>query len=882
MRELHCARAASATCEAAATGASLAMTTSFTSAATVGALLRQHRLLAGFTQEALAERAGLSPRGVQLLERGLRTTPRAETLRLLADALELDATARAALVAATHPELATDAASAAPGLCPVRPPLPPTLLIGREAEVTTVRALLRPQAHPQGTRLLTLTGPGGVGKTRLALALAAELAASYPGGVAWAELGPLGDPALVPGAIAAAFGIRDDSEGALSTELQRAEHPLLLVLDNCEHLLPAMPLIGKLLAVCPLLTVLATSRARLRLRGEREIPLGPLALPDASAHAALPLDVLASVAAVRLFVARAGEVSPDFAVTPDNAAAVAAICRQVDGLPLALELAAARIKLLPPAALLSRLQQPLAFLSGGARDLPPRHQTLRDTIAWSHGLLTPAEQRLFHRLAVFAGGFTLSAVEAVGDLDDFAALGDQSLLRPLAPVADEPRWTMLETVREYAWECLAASDEEDHIRHAHASYFLALAERAEPELTGPDQTAWLDQLELEHDNLRGALAWAINHDPSTALRLAGTLWRFWYVRGYLREGRDWAEAALAHAGGSLAQRAAAFYTAGDLAQEQGDYAFAAPRLTAGLAAAQQAGEPGIAARCLSGLGFIARNQGAYETAEEYHQQALVLQRALGDQRAIACTLGNLGSIAQNRGAETEAEQLLAEALVSFRGLDDRPMAADILANLAILANQQGEHGRAARFAEEALDTYRSHGDRQGAATALVALANAARGEADLLEARTLYEEALDLFRAVHHQPGNVSALTHLATLALDTGDVHQALPLLTDVLRLLQRTGDARAIATALAATARAEAAQEHWEQAGRLAGAATALGALHRTPLAFEDATQHHLTATASAAIGEDAWAAALAAGQALPLERAIAEALASTHLPT
>ncbi|MFN8678177.1 MAG: tetratricopeptide repeat protein [Thermomicrobiales bacterium] len=856
------------------------MSTPFPADPTLGALLRQHRLLAGLTQEALAERAGLSPRGVQLLERGLRTSPRAETLRLLADALDLDAPARAALIAATHPALAATPAPAAPGLRPVRPPVPPTPLVAREGEIAATCALLQPPGHTVATRLLTLTGPGGVGKTRLALEIAAALHACFPGGATWADLAPLGDPALVPGVIAAAFGIRDDSEAALLAALQRVEQPLLLVLDNCEHLLPAMPLVATLLAASPHLAVLATSRARLRLRGEREFPLGPLALPGTTATATLPLTELSRVAAVRLFVARASEVNPDFALSPDNAAAVAAICRQVDGLPLALELAAARIKLLPPAALLSRLQQRLTFLAGGARDLPPRHQTLRDTIAWSHGLLTPAEQILFHRLAVFAGGFTVAAMETMGDLEALTALADQSLLRPMAATSDEPRWTMLETVREFARECLAESGEEDHVRRTHASHFLALAERAEPQLTGPEQTAWLDRLELEHDNLRAALAWAVPHDPGMALRLAGALWRFWYVRGYLREGHDWAEAALAQPGGSLTQRAAAYYTAGDLAQEQGDYDEAAPRLAAGLAAARQAQDPGIAARCLSSLAFIARNQGAYDDAESYLQQALVLQRELGDVRAIACTLGNLGSLAQNRGAEAEATQLLAEALVSFRGLGDLPMAADILANLAILANQQGEPARAARFAEEALGTYRTHGDRQGAATALVAVANAARGEGDLLEARTLYEEALDLFREVHHQPGSVSTLTHLATLALDTGDTPRALPLLADTLRLLQRTGDERAIATALAATARALAALGHWEQAGRLAGAAIALRATPRTPLPLEDADQRHLANAASHNIGEAAWATAVAAGRALPQERALTEALAGIHL--
>ena len=853
------------------------MTTSFSTSTTLGALLRKHRLVAGLTQEALAERAGLSPRGVQLLERGLRTAPRAETLRLLADALELDDVARAALVTAMQGERLAAPAAPTAALRPVLPPVPPTSLVGRQHEITVARSLLSGGDQSGPSRLLTLVGPGGVGKTRLALAIAADLATDFPGGVAWAELAPLGDPALVPGAIASAFGIRDDSASAILEELHHTHLPVLLVLDNCEHVLPAMPLVAQLLATSPSLTILATSRSRLRLRGEREFPVEPLALPGSRPASIVSLAEVAEVDSVRLFVARAVDVRPDFALTPENAAAVAAICRQVDGLPLALELAAARVKLLPPAALRSRLQGSLAFLTGGARDLPLRHQTLRDTIAWSYGLLIPAEQALFRHLSVFTGGWSIEAMEAFGDLGACASLADQSLLRPLAANGDHPRWTMLETVREYALECLAASGDEHAARTTHATFFLSLAERAEPELTGPDQAIWLDRIETEHDNLRGALSWAVAHDPGAALRFVAALWRFWYVRGYLREGRNRAEAALAQAGGTLAQRAAAFHTAGDLAQEQGDYHQAVSLLNAGHTAAMQAGDAAIAARCLSGLGFIARNQGDYEAAEGLHQEALALQRELGDQRAIACTLGNLGSLAQNQGAEAQAEHLLTEALVTFRALGDQPLAADIMANLAILANQQGEHARAARLAEEALATYRPLGDRQGAATVLVALANAARGEGDLLEAKALYDEALDLFRDVHHQPGIVSVLTHLATLALDAGDALQASQFLSESLHILQQTRDQRATATTLAACARAMAAQEQWEQAGRLSGAASALCPVAGPSRPVQDASEEHLTALATAAIGEATWASARAAGQSLSLDRAIAEALAN-----
>jgi predicted ATPase/DNA-binding XRE family transcriptional regulator len=861
-----------------------------TSSATFGMLLRQLRLAAGLTQEGLAERAGVSARGVQDLERGVRLAPRAETLRLLADALDLDAAARSTLITAAHPELQPSPISTASPERLSPPPIPPTPLVGREQEVAAACALLRRPDGEAGAKLLTLTGLGGVGKTRMALALAAELAPEFADGVAWVELAPVREPDLVAAAVARALGVHETGDQPLAEALVAfiANRRLLLVLDNLEHVLAAAPLVAQLLAAGPQLTVLATSRARLRLRGEQELPIPPLAVPDTDATP--PLEGLAGVAAIRLFTERAQEVLPDFALTAENVAAVAAICRRLEGLPLALELAAARIKLLPPAALLSRLERRLPLLSGGARDLPHRQQTMRDAIAWSHDLLTADEQAVFRRLAVFVGGFTLEAAEDVGGrppfppsaappsvLDLVGSLGDQSLLRPVAGNTGEPRFALLETIREYAGECLLSSGEEEATRHAHAACFLALAERAEPELTGPAQTAWLDRLEVEHDNLREALGWSVRHDPPTALRLVGALWRFWWVRGYLSEGRNWAEAALAQEGGTPAERARGFYVAGDLAQEQGDYDRAQLLLTAGRDAAGTAGEPAMSALCLNGLGFTARNQGAYDEATRYHEEALALQREIGDRRAIACTLGNLGSISQHRGQAAQAEALFSDALATFRVLGEQSPAADVAVNLAILANQEGDHGRGRRLAGEALNTYRALGDRQAAATTLLALANAVRGEGDLPQARMLYGEALDSFRAVDHLPGIATALTHLATMTLDDGDTAQAVPLLAESLHILHRTGDRPATPAALVATARAAAARGRWEQVALLVGAARALrDALGVPEPPSEDEAQRWLITAGTTAMGEARVARAEAAGRVLPLEQAIAEALA------
>src|SRR5215204_4636370 len=407
-------------------------------------------------------------------------------------------------------------------------PLQPTPLVGREKEVAQVCDLLRGEA----TRLLTLTGPGGTGKTRLALQAAADLLEDFTDGTFFVQLATLSEAELFLSAVAETLGVRETAEQPLDESLKDYFHErqLLLILDNFEQVLGAAPTVTELLAGAPGLKVLATSRAPLGLYGEHEFPVPPLTLPDLKRPP--PLERLTQYEAVGLFVERARALKPDFSITNESAPAVAEICVRLDGLPLAIELAAARIKMLPPKAMLQRLTSRLKLLTGGARDLAERQRTLRATIEWSHALLDEGEQVLFGRLAVFSGGRTLEAIEAIcdaeGDLpvdafEGVSSLLDKSLLRQEEGSNGEPRFVMLETIHEYARERLKASGESEETRRLHAEYFLALAEEAEPELSGADQLACLERLEAEHDNMRAALAWSLEKEPETALRLAGAL-----------------------------------------------------------------------------------------------------------------------------------------------------------------------------------------------------------------------------------------------------------------------------------------------------------------------------------------------------------------------
>jgi len=782
---------------------------------------------------------------------------------------------------------------------PTNLPAQLTSFVGRERELAEVDRLLAAQ------RLVTLTGPGGVGKTRLALLAAAAALDAFPGGVWFVGLAPVADPALVPAAVAQALGVRETPGRPLVetlTDALRAKR-LLLVLDNCEHLLPAAaPVVAELLAAGPGLKALATSRAPLRVAGEHEHPVPPLGLPPLPdpLHPPSPA-ALSRHEAVALFVERAAAVRPDFALTAASTPAVAAICRRLDGLPLALELAAARVKLLPPQALLARLDRRLAVLTGAPRDAPARQQTLRATLDWSYALLGPSERTLLARLAVFAGGFSLEAAEAVGAgaaeaaaeggaappldvLDGLGSLVDHSLLRQEAPPDGAPCFRMLETVREYARERLEQSGEAAAVRRRHAAYFLALAERAAPGLSGPAQGAWLERLEGEHDDLRAALAWAAADEQSGAagLRLAGALGRFWEARGHFSEGLHWLEQALeASAGAPSGARAAALYAAGVLAgrarQADDPGGAARTRFEQGLALFREAGDQRGVAACLDQLGTLARERGDHGLGRALCEQSLALRRAIGDRWGIATSLIHLAGVLREQGDYGRARELLQESLALRRAIGDRWGIATSLIHLGWLALDEGDDATAGGLLEEGLARSRELGNTGGVATSLNRLAALAEKQGDYARAAALYEESLGLRRALEGARGVASVLHHLGRTALRQGDPGRGAALFRESLSLCLEHRDEAGITRGIVGLAGVAAAAGRAARAARLLGAGAArLDARFAQLFPADRAEYDRSVATTRAQLAEAAFAAAWAEGQAMPREQVVAYALA------
>ncbi|MDX1647004.1 MAG: tetratricopeptide repeat protein [Longimicrobiales bacterium] len=650
------------------------------------------------------------------------------------------------------------------------PPNPATQLVGRAQELEELKHLLQDAA----TRVLTLVGPGGSGKTRLALELARELRPNFRDGVAWVSLEAVRDPDLVPSAVGRALGVGESGEEEITVTIGSLlrRRRILLVLDNFEQVLRAASLVAALVEACPDLRVLVTSRAPLRVRGEREFPLSPLSVAPTGRS---PAELMRSPA-VRLFEERARDMNPRFRLTEGNVSAVATICRRLDGLPLALELVAARSKLLSPTAILERLEQRMPVLGEGARDLPDHQRTLHDTIAWSHELLDRQGQVLFRRLAVFNGGFDLDAAEAVASedletqlLDVLGSLVDHSLVQPDRRAGRESRFEMLETIRAYATELLIAGDDAAVIRRLHAEHYADLARTAEPELVGPRQADWLACLEEEHDNLRAALDWLRVENPTDALALAVVLRRFWEVRGHLTEGRRRLSELLEMSITDEKIRLKGLYAAGIMADAQEDYAAAQRYFERSLTLHREAGDEWGVANALNNMGVIALRHGDHEAAHRLYGESNRLWRELGNEAAVALGLNNLGNAARLMGRHHEARAALEESLEMQRSAEDLDGCALTLRLLAEVARDEGDAATAAELYQESLSAFRETGNRPQIARSLLELGRLQRDRGYSDEARDHHAEALDEYLRLGSPRGLAETLEALAELASDDG-----------------------------------------------------------------------------------------------------------------
>ena len=731
-----------------------------------------------------------------------------------------------------------------------------TPLIGRERETATVKQLLL----RQDVRLVVLTGTGGAGKTRLAVQLAEEVKENFNGGVYFISLEMISDSNLVVPTIAGAFGVRESAGTPIIESLKEQLRlsyrlPMLLILDNFEQVADAAPTVANLLEAAPLLKILVTSRCLLRLYGEHEFVVPPLSLPDLER---LPdLEILAKNPAISLFVERAAALKPGFELTPDNMHDVAEICARLDGLPLAIELAAARIKLLSTAAMLARLQSRLQWLTTGPRDLPRRQQALRATLDWSHELLEPAEKKVFRRLSTFVSGFTLEAAEAVtnatGDLDvevfdAVASLVDKNLVLQSEQSGEEPRFRMLETIREYAAELLTTNQEEAAIHRAHAAYCLVLAEEGSTQLTGQHGHVWFDRFDLEQANYRAALDWALRtSNVEWGLRMCVALYPYW-IR--------------------LARPDAA----------HSDYL----RALLNLQVAEDAGSKSqeLRANCLMAFGNGLFEQGKYADALEIHAEALAIFRGLNQPSHMAAVFHHMAVVLFAQGDFAKARSMFLEASRLWQEVGDLISAAHVTINLADISKVEGDFTAALSLSQEGLSMFNRLGNREGVAWSLDHQGDIELEKGDGAAARSLYNRALGIFRELGDQRGIARALTDLGHLACSEGDCASAEELYAKGLRLFSESGEIREIARILEGMARAAAATRRPERAVRLVGAARALRQRYGTPLTpsalsrieqeLEDARRHMTSSDAARAWME---------GSRMTLKMAIDYALGEAH---
>ena len=762
-------------------------------------------------------------------------------------------------------------------------PVQPTSLIGRAREVAAIVQRL----HREEVRLVTLTGAGGTGKTRLGIQVALELRSGFAGGIFFVSLAPINDATLVIPTIAQALGIRDGAEQSLFARLTEVlqPQPVLLILDNFEQVIGAASQVADLLTSCPQLKVLVTSREVLHVRAEHEFVVPSLALPN---PAQLPnLAALVRFPSVALFLQRAQAVKSEFQLTSTNARAVVEICVHLDGLPLAIELAAARMKLLAPQALLARLGRRLDILTSGSRDVPTRQQTLRNTIEWSYQLLDAPDQRLFRWLSVFIGGCTLQAAEAVctraedGEgqvLEGIASLIDKSLLQRLEPSeegSEEPYLLMLETIREYGQEALTAHGEGAIARQAHADYFLRVAEEAKPALTGPQLVTWLERLEREHENLRAALGWALEGERAEmALRLSTALERFWVIRGHRNEGLAFLERALAGSADVATDvRAKALLAAARLAFVHRNYNRGEVLAQESLALFRELGDGWGIALSLDRLGMAAWRQGDFAAAGGLMEEALALFRAIDDQDRVAWSLFTLGLLNNKQGEYTRACALFEESVTLFRKLGNKRGLAASLGQLAgTLFVSQAEPTVIDPLLQEGFSLQREVGDQEGIAVSSLLLGWVALTRGDITTARTRVEEGLGLYKKMEHREGIAEALALLGRVEAARGDHTCARILYEESLTMARERGDKELIASGLAGLASVVAVQGEPGWAVRLWGSAEALREAIGAPLQpIERADYDHAVGAVRDHLGERAFAAAWAQGRTMTAEQVL-----------
>lgn len=815
---------------------------------TFGDWLKRRRAALGVTQEQFAERIGVSPAMLRKLESGERR-PSIQVASLLADYFRVAADEREAFVAYARSEGAPSQERVAGGVNANSPwrvarsrqsnlPAPLTRLIGRDVEEAKVREqLLNPRV-----RLLTLTGPPGIGKTRLALQVAATLTEQFEGGVYFVDLSPIVDPDLVQATIARTLGLKEAATRTLEEVLFGfvTERSMLLVLDNFEQVLDAALGVVKLLQAGSALKMLVTSREALHVRGERRYIVPPLEAPDSVEMG--DLERISDYPAVQLFMERTQAIHHDFKLDETNSAAIAELCARLGGLPLSIELITARTRLFSPEALLAHLNKvgDLAFLSGNARDLPDRHRSLRAAIAWSYDLLDSAEQAIFRRLGLFVGSFNAEAAAGlcpgrlIPDVSSaLLSLLDKSLLALIedAPGAEDqataissretsstvphlsamltPRFAMPETIREYAREQLRGSGEEEIAQRLHARYFMQLAEEAESHLTGSTQAAWLDRLDREYDNFREAFLWAKAargqrsaddvaglagsqseglRAAEIALRLAGALGHFWYVRGYYREGQEWLTEALALPASPTPElarlRAKALSMSGPLVIVQGDYATGRAMHEQSLAIRREIGDRKGVGISLNHLGTMAYEQGDFAAARILFEESLTIRREIGDKLGESLVLTNLASTAHQLGDLNTARALLEETLVVKREIGNKERLATTLNNLGGLLSEQGEFEAARAFLEEGLANNREVGSKRGIASSLNYLGDLWYRQGDYEQASLRYRESLAIKRGIHDNISIPAGLVGLGAIAVAIGQVERAARLLGSAANL--------------------------------------------------------------------------------------------------